>query len=91
MAALEAVALHLGVVFVDIAAGPVLRVLAPQSLYRVGAAGAAMATLILVPLLRLRHETTTEKGDAVLGDEHVDVAAERAMVDVVASSVRSNT
>ncbi|HEY6567390.1 MAG TPA: MFS transporter [Actinomycetota bacterium] len=79
MAAFEAV-LSFGMALAYIAAGPVLRVLAPQSLYRVGAAGAAMATLILIPLLRLRHEDPieTEVGHAE-GD--VDVDAERAMVD----------
>jgi MFS family permease len=82
MAAFEAV-LSLGVALAYIAAGPVLRVLAPQSLYRVGAAGAAMATLILIPLLRLRHEDPPENGDAVVDEEEVDLGAERALVDAV--------
>jgi hypothetical protein len=81
MAAFEAV-LSFGLALAYIVAGPVLRVLAPQSLYRVGAAGAAIATVLLFPLLALRHESATEDEtdqDALPGP--ADVARERAMVD----------
>ncbi|HVD70549.1 MAG TPA: MFS transporter [Actinomycetota bacterium] len=55
MAAFEAV-LSFGLAVAYVAAAPVMTVIEPQSVYRLGGAGAALAALILVPLLRLRHE-----------------------------------
>jgi MFS family permease len=81
MAAFEAV-LSFGLALAYIVAGPVLRVLAPQSMYRVGAAGAAVATVLLFPLLALRHEPAREDDtDPVDPPGEPDVAREEAMVD----------
>jgi MFS family permease len=62
MAAFDAV-LSFGLALAYIVAGPVLRVLAPRSVYRVGGVGAAAATLILIPLLGLRRQDRAGVGD----------------------------
>jgi MFS family permease len=54
-AAFEAV-LSLGLAAAYVAAAPVLRAIGPQQVYRVGGIAAAIAAVILIPLLRLRHE-----------------------------------
>jgi MFS family permease len=53
MAAFDAV-LSFGLAIAYVAAGPVLQVMAPQSVYRLGGIGALLAMLILLPLLRMR-------------------------------------
>jgi len=53
MAAFDA-ALSLGLAVAYLFAGPVLRAVGPQPVYRIGAIGALGATVILMPLLRLR-------------------------------------
>jgi MFS family permease len=58
MAAFDA-ALSLGLVVAYLCAGPALRALGPQPVYRIGAVGAAGATLVLLPLIRLRHAPAT--------------------------------
>jgi MFS family permease len=68
MAAFEAV-LSFGLAVAYISAGPVLRVVAPQSMYRIGALGAGVATVILFPLLRLRHEVGSEEEEPSLDAE----------------------
>jgi MFS family permease len=55
MAAFEAV-LSFGMALAFVLAGPVLTVLSPQSVYRLGGIGVAGALVILLPLLRLREE-----------------------------------
>ena len=62
MAALDA-GLSLGLVVAYLFAGPVLRAVGPQPVYRIGAIGAAGATLVLLPLLRLRHERVGAGGE----------------------------
>ena len=71
MAAFEAV-LSFGLAVAYVAAGPVLTVIAPQSVYLLGGAGAALAALILVPLLRLRHEP--DAGSAPDLDAEAEIA-----------------
>jgi len=59
MAAFDAV-LSFGLAIAYVAAIPVLKVLQPQSVYRLGGVGALVAVAILFPLLRLRdHGTQT--------------------------------
>jgi dTMP kinase len=53
MAALEAV-LSLGLAVSYVAAGPILRVVAPQTAYLIAGVFAVGATLVLLPILRLR-------------------------------------
>ena len=53
MAALEA-ALSIGLALSYVAAGPILRVVAPQTAYLIGGVFALGATFVLLPLLRLR-------------------------------------
>jgi MFS family permease len=55
MAAFEGV-LSLGMAVAFIAAGPVLSVVSAQTVYLIGGASAGVAALVLLPLLRLRHE-----------------------------------
>jgi MFS family permease len=55
MAAFEAV-LSLGLAIAYILAGPVLRAVGPNAVYRIGGVAALAAAVMLVPLLRLRHE-----------------------------------
>ena len=55
MAALEAV-LSLGLVIAYLAAGPILRLVEAQSVYVIAGVFAVGATLVLLPLVRLRSE-----------------------------------
>ena len=55
MAAFEAL-ISLGLFFAYAAAIPMLRLLEPQRVYLIGAVGAGLATLLLLPLLSLRRE-----------------------------------
>ncbi len=71
MAAFEAV-LSLGLGMAYLAAGPVLQWLDPQSVYRLGGIGAAVATLILLPLLRMRG---TEAADELSAERDVSVVS----------------
>ena len=66
MAALEAV-LSLGLVVAYLAAGPVLRVVDPQTVYLIAGVFALGATVVLLPLLRLRSDggRTTGPGPAL--------------------------
>src|SRR6478736_5511046 len=59
MAAFEAV-LSLGLVIAYILAGPVLRAVGPQPVYRIGGLTALVAALTLSPLIRLRHTPEIE-------------------------------
>jgi MFS family permease len=81
MAAFDAV-LSFGLAIAYVAAGPVLRVMSPQSVYRLGALGAGVATLILFPLLKLRHELETE-AEGELADTEPDRNLEERSVDAM--------
>jgi MFS family permease len=59
MAAFEAV-LSLGLAIAYILAGPVLRAVGPQPVYRIGGLTALVAALTLSPLIRLRHASEIE-------------------------------
>jgi MFS family permease len=63
MAGFEA-ALSLGLAVAYLLAGPVLKHLGPQPTYRIGGLSALAAAIVLVPLLRLRHEAGPEGDDA---------------------------
>ena len=63
MAAFDAV-LSCGLAIAYILAGPVLRAVGPQPVYRIGGLTALLAALTLSPLIRLRHEPEVE-ADAV--------------------------
>jgi MFS family permease len=78
-AAFEAV-LSLGLAAAYVAAAPVLRAIGPQQVYRVGGIAAAIAALILVPLLRLRREpeVATDEPDAELTELVAEVVAQPA-------------
>ena len=74
MAAFEAV-LSFGMALAFVLAGPVLNLVGPQSVYRLGGIGVAGALLILLPLLRLREEPAegaVEHPDAVTLEPAVD-------------------
>jgi len=60
MAAFEAV-LSIGLAVAYLMAGPALRLLGPQHVYRIGGLTAGLAALTLVPLLRLRRESGVER------------------------------
>ncbi len=77
MAAFEAV-LSFGLAVAYIAAGPVLNALEPQTVYRLGGVGAAIASVILLPLLGLRNEAEPE---SAVDGAAPDLEAERAVVD----------
>src|SRR4029077_13316457 len=68
MAGFEA-ALSLGLAVAYLLAGPVLKHVGPQPTYRVGGGTALAAAILLVPLLRLRHETGPDDGAAGSDDE----------------------
>jgi MFS family permease len=57
--------LSLGIAVAYVFAGPVLEVLGPKGVYGVGGISAAMAAVLLLPVLRLRHAAPT--GSAVEG------------------------
>jgi predicted MFS family arabinose efflux permease len=78
-AAFEAV-LSLGLAAAYVAAAPVLRAIGPQQVYRVGGIAAALAALILVPLLRLRREpeAAADEPDAELTELAAEVIAQPA-------------
>ena len=78
MAAFDAV-LSLGLAVAYLLAGPVLRAVGPQHVYRFGALSAALATLVLLPLLRLRKE---EAEDVETEDEAVAVQ-EQAVTEML--------
>jgi MFS family permease len=68
MAGFEA-ALSLGLAFAYLLAGPVLKHVGPQVTYRIGGVSALAAAIMLVPLLRLRHEPDPDAGAGTLGTE----------------------
>jgi hypothetical protein len=70
MAAFEAV-LSLGLAIAYILAGPVLRAVGPQPVYRIGGLTALVAALTLSPLIRLRHAPEIEPGSQ--SERHEDV------------------
>jgi MFS family permease len=72
MAGFEA-ALSLGLAFAYLLAGPVLTHVGPQVTYRIGGVSAMAAAIMLVPLLRLRHEPDP---DGVAGIREPDRAAD---------------
>jgi MFS family permease len=61
MAAFDSI-LAFGLAIAYIAAAPLLNVLAPQSVYRLGGIGALASTLLLLPLLRLRRTDPATSG-----------------------------
>jgi MFS family permease len=73
MAAFEAV-LSLGLAAAYLMAGPVLARLGPLATYRLGALSALAAAILLLPLLRLRHDDGPG-GDAAVVEEESDVEA----------------
>jgi MFS family permease len=60
MAAFDAV-LSLGLAIAYILAGPVLRAIGPQPVYRLGGVSALVAAIALAPLVRLRREPQPEQ------------------------------
>jgi MFS family permease len=74
MSAFEGV-LSLGLAFAYIAAGPVLSAVGPQPVYVIAAAFALGATLVLLPLLRLRREHEEPGGPEPTG-ESTPIASE---------------
>jgi MFS family permease len=69
MAAFEAV-LSLGLAIAYILAGPVLRAVGPQPVYRIGGLTALVAAITLSPLIRLRHASEIEP--AAQAERHED-------------------
>lgn len=67
MAAFEAV-LSIGLAVAYVAAGPILRLIGPQPVYRIGGLTAGLAALTLVPLLKLRHEAAADETVAAAPD-----------------------
>ena len=61
MAAFDAV-LSCGLAIAYLLAGPVLRAVGPQPVYRIGGLTALLAAFALSPLIRLRHEPEVEAG-----------------------------
>jgi len=61
MAAFDAV-LSLGLAIAYVLAGPVLRALGPQPVYRLGGVTALAAAIALVPLIRLRRQPEPDQG-----------------------------
>jgi MFS family permease len=61
MAGFEAL-LSLGIAVAYVFAGPVLELLGPKGVYGVGGISAAVAAVLLLPILRLRHTSPTEPG-----------------------------
>jgi MFS family permease len=84
MAGFEA-ALSLGLAVAYLLAGPVLKHVGPQPTYRIGGVTALAAAILLVPLLRLRHETGPDDGAAGSDDE--PVAASEPVGEVIAGEV----
>ncbi|MDP9300177.1 MAG: MFS transporter [Actinomycetota bacterium] len=68
MAAFDAV-LSCGLAIAYILAGPVLRAVGPQPVYRIGGLTALLAALTLSPLIRLRHEPEVEREGQPEGQE----------------------
>ena len=62
MAGFEAV-LSLGIALAYVFAGPVLELLGPKGVYGVGGISAAIAAVLLLPILRLRHAAPAAAGD----------------------------
>jgi len=77
MAALEAV-LSLGLAIAYLAAGPVLRLVEAQSVYVIAGVFALGATLVLLPLVRLRADGGRSTGPGVPVQE--PTTGERATV-----------
>ena len=57
--------LSLGIAIAYVFAGPVLELLGPKGVYGVGGVSAAVAAVLLLPILRLRHAAPT--GTAIEG------------------------
>ena len=72
MAGFEA-ALSLGLAFAYLMAGPVLTHVGPQVTYRIGGVSALAAAIMLVPLLRLRHDPDPDAG---AGSRETDAGAD---------------
>ncbi len=71
MAAFDAV-ISFGLAIAYVFAGPVLRAVGPQNVYRIGGISAAAATLVLAPLLRLGKAWPSRQG--AVGEPSRDVA-----------------
>ncbi len=54
--------LSLGIAVAYVFAGPVLELLGPKGVYGVGGVSAAIAAVLLLPVLRLRHPAPAERG-----------------------------
>ena len=65
MAAFEAI-LSLGLVIAYLLAGPVLRAVGPQPVYRIGGMTALLAAIALAPLVRLRREPQPDQPEEVV-------------------------
>jgi MFS family permease len=65
MAAFEAI-LSLGLVIAYLLAGPVLRAVGPQPVYRIGGLTALLAAIALAPLVRLRREPQRDQPEEVV-------------------------
>jgi MFS family permease len=81
-AAFEAV-LSIGLAVAYLAAGPILRVVEPQSAYRIGGATALIAAVLLVPLLRLRHDDAV---GSTFGTATPDRAADLPAIEALAAT-----
>lgn len=65
MAAFEAL-ISLGLFVAYLLAIPMLRLLEPQRVYLIGAVGAGLATLLLLPLLSLRREAVAPEAEPMM-------------------------
>jgi predicted MFS family arabinose efflux permease len=72
MAAFEA-AVSLGLAVAYLLAAPVLRAVGPQATYRIGGVSALIAALLLLPMLRLRHDEP-DPGTTTVGPLEVEDA-----------------
>ncbi len=82
MAGFEAV-ISFGLAGAYLMAAPVLRHFGPQVSYRIGGASALVAAIVLLPMLRLRHEHGPDD-DAVVGrQEEASVEREEPLGEVV--------
>jgi MFS family permease len=81
-ASFEAV-LSIGLAVAYLAAGPILRMVEPQSAYRIGGATALIAAVLLVPLLRLRRDDAV---GSTLGTATPDRAADLPAVEALTAS-----
>jgi MFS family permease len=82
MAGFEA-ALSLGLAVAYLLAGPVLKRVGPQPTYRIGGLSALAAAILLVPLLRLRHDVGPDDD----GADEEQVVSPEPVGEVIAGEV----